>query len=831
MVLAGGEGTRLRPLTSTIPKPLLPVANRPLVEHALRLLRRHGIREVVVTLQFLAPLIRNYLGGGSDLGVEITYATEAQPLGTAGAVKQASDLLDGTFLVISGDVLTDINLEEAVEFHKSRGAIATLVLTRRSDPLDFGIVVAGEDGAVLKFLEKPGWGEVFSDTVNTGIYVLEPGVLAWVGEGPTDFSQEVFPLLLKEGLPVYGMVAEGYWADVGTLEAYVRANRDALEGKVRLDPAGFPVGPGIHTGEGALVEEGALLRPPVMVGNHCRVEEGAFIGPYTVLGHGVVVKRGATLEGAILHDNAYVGPGAWLHGCVVGRNSDIRSAARVGEGAVIGDEVVVEEEAVVKEGVKVFPFRRISRGAIVTKSLVRESVAPERLFAGGLVEGVLNVDLTPELAVRVAMAFGSVLDPGSRVAVSRDPGRGARAIKRAVIAGLTAVGVNCEDLEVAPLSAARYFTFASGAAGGISVRTRPGDPHTVRMLFFDAAGKEIPEALRRQAERVFFREGFRRALPHELGDVRLARWLQPYVEALTSWLSGAEIGLSRGERRPRLRVVLDAGNGSVALVLPLYLGRLGVESLVLGGELDPRLFAEAEQNLSARLERVGELVRNSGAALGAVLDEGGEGLVLVDEVGLPLSPERALLLFVRLVGGEQGGSVVVPFSATSLVEEVAREEGLEVIRTPMGTSRLLAETAVPGRLLVSDAQGRFGFPDFFPGFDAFVALGLLVRAVESGRSLSSLLEGMPTPAVLTAEVQVSWEAKGRVMRLLLQALERERVEVMDGVKVTTPEGWVLVAPDPTRAVIRLWAEGRDPARGGALLEEYVAMVTRLAGEG
>jgi mannose-1-phosphate guanylyltransferase/phosphomannomutase len=476
----------------------------------------------------------------------------------------------------------------------------------------------------------------------------------------------------------------------------------------------------------------------------------------------------------------------------------------------------------VREGVKVFPFRRISRGAIVTMSLVRESPAPERLFAGSRVEGVLNVDLTPELAIRVAMAFGSAMDPASRVAVSRDPGRGARAIKRAVIAGLTAVGVSCEDLEVAPLSAARYFTFSSGASGGISVRTKPGDPHTVRLFFFDGAGREIPETLRRQVERIFFREGFRRALPHELGDVRLARWVQPYVEALVSWLPPGD-----GNRR---RVVLDAGHGSVALVLPLYLGELRTESLVLGGELDPRLFSEAESDLPGRLERVGELVRTSGAALGAVLEEGGEGLLLLDDAGLPVPAERALLLLIRMLPKGEAGRVVVPFSATSLVEEVAGERGLAVVRTPMDPSRLLAEATGPDCLLVSDGQGRYGFPRFFPGFDAFLALGVLVRGLEPGQGLSELLEGLPYPEVLTSTVHVSWEAKGKIMRLLLQAAEGGRVEVTDGIKITTPEGWVLAAPDPTRALIRLWAEGKDPGAAEKLISEYGQLVRRLAGE-
>src|SRR5687767_1960442 len=215
--MAGGEGTRLRPLTSNQPKPMMPIANRPMMEHIVELLKEHGFEDIVVTVAFLANTIRNYFGDGSEFGVRMVYATEETPLGTAGSVRNAmAELEDERFLVISGDVLTDIDLSAVVRFHEEKGALATIGLKSMENPLEFGIVITREDGSIERFLEKPTWGQVFSDTINTGIFVLEPEIFdAIPPDRPVDFSSEVFPRLLDDGQPVFGAIAAGYWEDVG----------------------------------------------------------------------------------------------------------------------------------------------------------------------------------------------------------------------------------------------------------------------------------------------------------------------------------------------------------------------------------------------------------------------------------------------------------------------------------------------------------------------------------------------------------------------------------------------------------------------------------------
>ena len=289
--MAGGEGTRLRPMTANQPKPLLPVANRPIMEHVLRLLKRHGFSETVVTAAFLASLVRNYFGDGEEVGMSLQYATEEIPLGTAGSVKNAEDALrDAPFLVISGDALTDIDLSEMVRFHRENGALVTVGLTRVPDPLEFGIVIADDDGRIQRFLEKPDWGQVFSDTVSTGIYVMEPEVLAEVPASEfADWSADIFPRLLKQGAPVFGWVADGYWEDVGTHESYLRAQADVLSGRVQAEIAGFEVSPGMWVADGAEVDPDAILTGPLCIGEYAKIEAGAQLREFTVIGNNVVV--------------------------------------------------------------------------------------------------------------------------------------------------------------------------------------------------------------------------------------------------------------------------------------------------------------------------------------------------------------------------------------------------------------------------------------------------------------------------------------------------------------------------------------------------------------
>ena len=358
VVMAGGEGTRLRPLTSNQPKPMVPIVGKPCIEHIVELLRTHGMDEVVVTLAFMPQAIRSYFGDGESLGVNIEYSVEELPLGTAGSVRLASEKLDDTFLVISGDALCDVDLGALVDRHKETGAAVTIGLKSVDNPLEFGIVVTDDDGKVERFLEKPSWGQVFSDTINTGIYVLEPEVLTHVpADGPYDFSKELFPLLLEMGRPIYGHVMEGYWQDIGNLDQYRQANFDALDETVRLNIEGVRLRGNVWIGEGADIHDVEEIEGPAFIGNHCRITRDASIGPYTVLSNGVTLRERARTTRSIIDAATHVGRSALIEGAILGRACDIRDHVRIQEGAAIGDEVTIGSESNIAPHVRIYPVQ------------------------------------------------------------------------------------------------------------------------------------------------------------------------------------------------------------------------------------------------------------------------------------------------------------------------------------------------------------------------------------------------------------------------------------------------------------------------------------------
>ncbi|MET1049075.1 MAG: sugar phosphate nucleotidyltransferase, partial [Acidimicrobiales bacterium] len=577
VIMAGGEGTRLRPLTSNLPKPMMPLANKPMMEHVIDLLRRHGFDEIVVTLAFMPDAIRNHFGDGSEYGVHIQYATEETPLGTAGSVRNAADALDDRFLVISGDVLTDIDLGEVVAFHEAKGALATIGLVPVENPLEFGIVITNEDGSVERFLEKPSWGQVFSDTINTGIFVLEPAIFDHIADDrAVDFSSEVFPALLAAGLPLFGAVADGYWEDVGTLEAYVSAHKDILDEKVEVDVPGFEVSGGVWVAEGAEIHPDAVIDGPAVVGDNARVEAGARLGEYAVLGTNVKVRAGAEIHRSIVQDNAYLGEGVRLAGAVVGRACDVRRGARCEDGSVLGDECFIGEDAVIGPGVKVYPFKTVEAAAVVNTSIVWESRGARSLFAGLGVSGLANVDITPEFAARLAMAFGTTLKKDATVVTSRDSSRSARMLKRAMMAGLNSAGVNVSDLEVASIPVTRFQAGRPDNRGGLTVRLVPHDPQQVEIRFFTNSGADLDDDGRRKVERYFTRQDFRRVLPSEIGDIDFPpRALEHYAVALEACID------VRAVRAAEFKVVIDYGYGTMAFVMPNLLSKLGTEVLAV----------------------------------------------------------------------------------------------------------------------------------------------------------------------------------------------------------------------------------------------------------
>ena len=823
VIMAGGEGTRLRPLTSNQPKPMLPMANIPMMEHVVNLLRQHGFEDIVVTVAFMANAIRTYFGDGSEFGVRMVYATESTPLGTAGSVRNARDELDERFLVISGDVLTDIDLSEVVAFHEKRGALATLALKAVENPLEFGIVITREDGSVERFLEKPTWGQVFSDTINTGIYVLEPEIFDFIPEGrPVDFSGESFPAVLEAGKPLYGFVADGYWEDVGTLEAYLKTHQDILDQRVHVDIEGFQLRPRVWLGKGTLIDPTVTIVGPAVIGDNCVVGPGVTLGEYCTLGRNVRIGDNAALQRSVVHDNSYLGSAVRVDGSVLGRASDLRSGARCEEGVVLGDHCFVGAHAEIKAGVMVYPFKTVEAGAIVNSSIVWESRGARSLFGRDGVQGLANVDISAELAVRLSMAWASTLEKGATVSTSRDTSRAARVLKRAIMVGCNSVGVHVDDLEAATVPVTRFQVASSSSLAGITVRLTPDDPESVVLRFFDERGVDIDESTQRKIERLYYREDFRRAMASEMGDIGFPpRAVEHYTAALIDSVDLTD------SRNANLKLVLDYSFGTASFVMPNLLAKLEADVLVVNPYANTAAATTFDRRASAA--RVADLVRASGANLGAVLDPGGEQVTIVDDEGHLLSDDEALLVLLTLVtDAHPGARVALPVAVSRAAEEICRRSHTDIVWTKLATSHLM-EVASTGEVILGVSQNAgFIFPGFLPAFDAAATLvNLLAMLTRTGRPLSDLVRTLPRVHIAHQSVHTPWEQKGTVMRTLVEHSEGRDLVLVDGVKVLEPDGWALVLPDPEEPVTHVWAEAPTEEGASARAEQYAALIVDL----
>jgi mannose-1-phosphate guanylyltransferase len=361
VILVGGEGTRLRPLTSTVPKPVVPLVDRPFIAYMLEWLRRHDVDDVVLSCGFLATSVRNVLGDGSTYGLRLRYVEEPDPRGTAGALKYAESLLDERFLMLNGDVLTDIDLSAQVARHEATGATATLALVAVEDPSAYGLVQTADDGRVEDFIEKPSADAATTNLISAGAYVLERSILDLVpADKNVSIEREIWPRLIGDGL--FGFASEAYWLDIGTPDRYLQGTFDIIEGNVETAVA-QRVGSS-YTSVDPDAEVLGRVVPPALVEHGCRVGEGAHVGPLVVLGHDVSIGAGSTVERSVVLQGAEIGAGCHLRDCIVAAGARVGDRTHVTGGAVLGEGVTIGADCVVTRGARVFPGVDIPDGGL-----------------------------------------------------------------------------------------------------------------------------------------------------------------------------------------------------------------------------------------------------------------------------------------------------------------------------------------------------------------------------------------------------------------------------------------------------------------------------------
>ena len=465
IIMAGGEGERLRPLTCLLPKPLAPLLGEPVMGYAVKLLKRHGMDSIGVTLWYQPDKIRRAFGRGEKYRVRMKYFEETEPMGTAGSVKLAEKCIGGTFFILSGDGLTDCDLTQALRFHQRKKALATLVLKSVPMPLPYGVVLTDREGRITRFIEKPGWNNVFSDLVNTGIYILEPEIFSHIPDGGSpDFGKDIFPALAAAGLPIYGYETKGYWCDVGDQRAYLQAQRDLLAGRVDLPhPSG--------------VDPNAVVSPEAKVSGNCWigpgtvVEKGAVIRD-SVLGEGCTVGRGAVIENACLWDESQAQEKARIAGSVLCSGATARIGAEMGDGCALGERESAGAWSLLKPGVKIWPHLKAAPGAVVSHSVTAgDFTAPQWTDQGADCDSM-------ESACALCGAFIKVLGLRRAAIAHRD----AEALKTVAAGALSAQGLRVLDGGTASAQMLRLWIHALRLDGGVYCQGQ-----TIRFLGRDGA--------------------------------------------------------------------------------------------------------------------------------------------------------------------------------------------------------------------------------------------------------------------------------------------------------------------------------------------------------
>lgn len=788
VIMAGGEGTRLRPLTCNLPKPMVPVVNKPMMEHILNLLKRHNLREIASTLCYMPEMIQEYFNDGSAYNVSMHYYIEEKPLGTAGSVKNAQQFLNEPFVVVSGDCLTDINLSAAIQFHREKGALATLVLTRVPNPLSYGVVIVNEDGQITQFLEKPSWSEVFSDTVNTGIYILEPEILDEIPSGEKyDFSQNLFPKLLAKKAPLYGYIAEGYWSDVGDLEVYRQAQRDCLDQKVTIELPP-PTRPSLWIEADADIAPDVVIEGPVYVGKGVRIAAGCSLGAYSILGNYVHLDPGVSIKRSTLWSGVKVGSDAQLRGVVLANNVSLGPKTQAYEGSVIGAKVIIGAYTTIEPNVKVWPCKNVVSGSRLIQSVVWGHQNDRSLFSSTGVKGDLRTTLTPEIITKFGLACGAFLGLGSAVVVSSDGSKIGKVAKRALTGGLLAAGIKVYDVGSVTGNLTRFGVAYVQAQGALHCQAVPDNVNLVNIQCWDARGYWLSTQDRRKIENLLWREDFPRAAGDQLGEILFVPGLvRQYITSLAKLYA---------PHLKDLRVQVIADETDLASLVTQFLTKSGC---IITGE-NPHLIIQIK----------------------------GDQWIIKNASGKELTEDQWWELFVRGQRLRNRSQVAVPAYVSRRVADAAQQQQMEVKWTRNDPRAWMETASELGNTLVNDTENK---TEHFPYIEPLVSIGEALRYWHSVDESMDRFAAASKPSRVHQHILCPWEDKGKVMRTMISTADPTQTEFLDGIRYYAQNGWVFVVPDGDEPLFHIYAEADTDEEADALAHYYAEKIENILSGG
>ncbi len=832
VIMAGGFGTRLKPLTNNAPKPMIHVANKPMMEHVVNLLKIHGIVDLIVLLYVQPEVIKNYFKDGAGFGVNIEYVLAEEDYGTAGAVKNVEKIIkdgkDDDFLVISADRITDVNLKKPIDFHIGKKSDATIVLTRVENPLPYGIVITDSEGRVTKFLEKPTWSEVFSDTVNTGIYILRKNVLKLIPEkSEFDFSKDLFPLLLKENKNLFGHICSCYWRDVGTLSEYRQSHLDIIAGKIDLNIEGETLAKNnIKIGEKSIIDiscdvENSIFGKDVHVLQNCKIKN-------CVVGDNCIIGENTALSGSVVGKNAKIGANCEIQEAIIGYKSNIGRNVFIGSGAVISDVCDIGNEAVINPNVKIWPFKNVEDGAILSESLIWSDKWSAKIFGQYGITALANLEITPEFASKLGAAFGATIGKNRNISVSRDSHKTSRLFSRAMMSGVLSVGVNVNDFSDTPISIVRYQAKQFKSYGGIHVRKHPFDKKLLNIKFFDHNGLDLSPLGEQKIERLFFREDYARVGSEETGEIFYpTHGTEYYTDGFLSKIDTDKI------IKKKFKIVIDYSYGSSSKIFPAIIGRLGIDSVHLNANLDQTKITKTEREFKKSLKDLSSIVKSISADIGIFIDNGGEKIYICDENGDNIDGNTALSLMCLLVmKTEKMDKIIsVPVNSSCNILKMAKDHNFEVILAKNSSNALMEKSADSKVYFVGDNEGGYIYSKFMPAFDGiYSAVKLLEMLARLNTTIKNEMRYIEPTYFEYKIIPCPTELKGFIMRKLIEKYRDENALFIDGIKLIKPNGWVLAYPASEGAHFEIFSESREKDEALALINQFSGDIDRWKNE-
>lgn len=790
IIMAGGEGKRLRPITCTMPKPMVELLNRPVIEYCVDLLRKYGIFEITATLHYLPHMIEDYLGDGAKFGVHMRYSVETEPLGTAGSVRYAADGGNEELLVISGDALTDIDLGAAIEAHQNSKAYATIVLKKVKTPMEYGVVLKNEHGIITRFLEKPMPNEVFSDLANTGIYILKPEVLRLIPErGQFDFSKDLFPLMMKQDMPIFGHEAHGYWCDIGDIGQYLAAQADLLNGRCKFEARNM-VREGVYIEKGAMISEKAVLMPPCCIGAQAEIADNAVIGPETVIGAGARVGKNTSIKRSVVMRDVRIRERCELRGAIVCSGAHIESGASIFEHAAIGALSSIARNTVIAPNVCVWPQKHLEPGCRYDENVVWETDHGQNMVDH--TSGYVDYDLTPERATRIGAAFAAVLGEMGNIAIATDGSQQGMMLKHALTAGAVSRGADVLDMGYCGMSQFEFAIRNLGLSGGIFVRTKAQDPHYAQLILCDAYGARLSSGDQRKFDRELEMGAHRPSTASGLG----------IVERTTGTTRAYEAELIRRIRLKRIPI------NSVSIIIAADTTVYDtVARVLLPYGFRVRFMQERDE------DKLHKAMVHANAELGCIVNAENvmETVIYRDRY----IDENELLTIFLLDFLRHGGKkdIVVHANVPDEYIGLLCENGARTQRVPFERSKWLKAAWQKDAYLpeIFEPEGRI----------------IKLASLQAEGKLDMYLNALPKVYISEAETGCSWREVGRILRSLVETESDNKVELMDGVKIKSDNGWILVRPDNGFTACRIIAGSYEQEYASELCDLYLSKVRAI----